>query len=217
MEKASQYGMTVVPYAGFDLGDISQSERVDIAEKHLRNLSSVNSSPLRQLLELFNKQCEDCRNLLASMNLLPSKGRPCAILLAHFYVTSDLPEHVKAEHREILRIASTLYDAAILLQSVKRSDITAIIAPNDMVGRSYLSVLDLLGCRVPEDISVLGFDNWFRFSFFPLSTVDFGLASLGYRALHTILGDIPDLDREHEIAATPYVEDRGSVRVHSIR
>jgi hypothetical protein len=207
--------MTIVPFAGFNFGDASPEKRVEKIERRLDRLKQLNSRPLKELFDRLNTLKANCNSLLKAMDLHEHSGKPCAILLSHFEATEELPEHQRSTHKELLSILSRLFDAAILLKSIERPDITAIIAPNDMIGRSYLSVLHLLGCEIPRDISIVSFDNWFRFSFFPLTTIDFGLASLGYRALHILLGDTPGIERDHDIAASPYVEDRGSVRVRA--
>jgi DNA-binding LacI/PurR family transcriptional regulator len=70
-----------------------------------------------------------------------------------------------------------------------------------------------LGLEIPDDISLLSIDNYDSFTVLPVSTVDIGADTLGYRAFHAILGDIPYRRRGgRSIIGEPRVVRRGSVR-----
>jgi hypothetical protein len=90
---------------------------------------------------------------------------------------------------------------------------TAIIAANDRIARSWVQpALVETRRHVPADVSLIGFDNTFKTTFAPPSTIDFGFGHLGYQAIHAILGDVPVMaDRHGDIAARASYVDRGTV------
>jgi LacI family transcriptional regulator len=69
--------------------------------------------------------------------------------------------------------------------------ITALIIPRDRAVMPAYSALTRLGIRIPEDLSLISFDNYLRYSLRPVTTVSIGDDDLGYRAFHAIAGDIP--------------------------
>ncbi|MBD3390490.1 MAG: GntR family transcriptional regulator [Chitinivibrionales bacterium] len=91
-------------------------------------------------------------------------------------------------------------------------DITAVIAPNQWHAVNYYHWCVLMGLRVPRDISILSFDNWLPFSRHPLSTIDQKLDSLGFRAAHLFIEDIPvKADARGNVHCDPVCIDRGSI------
>ncbi|MFN4156238.1 MAG: LacI family DNA-binding transcriptional regulator [Paracoccaceae bacterium] len=61
----------------------------------------------------------------------------------------------------------------------------AIFCGNDQIARGVIDGLTSLGVRVPEDVAIVGFDNWEIFAEAtrpPLTTIDMGLVELGRRA-----------------------------------
>lgn len=66
----------------------------------------------------------------------------------------------------------------------------AVFCGNDQIARGLIDALTLLGLRVPEDVAVVGFDNWELFAQAtrpPLTTVDMELDALGREAGLTLL------------------------------
>ena len=66
----------------------------------------------------------------------------------------------------------------------------AVFCGNDQIARGLIDALTLAGVRVPEDIAVVGFDNWEIFATAtrpPLTTVDMALKELGRLAGLTLL------------------------------
>jgi len=89
---------------------------------------------------------------------------------------------------------------------------TAVVALNDWFASCYHMWFRQMGIRVPEDISIVSFDNEPIQAHHPLTTVDFGLESLGYYAAHILIGDLPiRSDRWGNIACKPKLMDRGSL------
>lgn len=64
---------------------------------------------------------------------------------------------------------------------------TAIFAANDQSAIGVLQVAKELGVRVPEDLSVIGFDNIPETAYFDLTTVDQFLAQMGYMAIQILV------------------------------
>jgi hypothetical protein len=92
--------------------------------------------------------------------------------------------------------------------------ITALIVPNDQDSFRVHRWLQLAGVAVPRYVSVISFDNYHRFAFVPVSTIDFGFGYLGYMAFHAIMGDIPvRKSRYGDVASRPHVSHRGSLGV----
>lgn len=66
----------------------------------------------------------------------------------------------------------------------------AVFCGNDQIARGLIDALTLRGISVPEDVAVVGFDNWEIFARGtrpPLTTIDMGLNELGQRAGLTLL------------------------------
>ncbi|MBD3391838.1 MAG: GntR family transcriptional regulator [Chitinivibrionales bacterium] len=93
-----------------------------------------------------------------------------------------------------------------------RGGATAVLAQNDSFARKYYALLRMMRVRVPRAVSIIGFDNDWQSRMFPLSTVDFGISGLGYRAAHVLVGDIPvRVPRNGVMGSEPVVIDRGSL------
>ncbi|WP_116133953.1 LacI family DNA-binding transcriptional regulator [Tropicimonas sp. IMCC34043] len=82
----------------------------------------------------------------------------------------------------------------------------AFFCGNDQIARGVIDGLTLLGLRVPQDVSVVGYDNWEIFAKAtrpPLTTVDMGLFDLGQTAGHAMLDMIDGKAVEPGIVRTP--------------
>jgi hypothetical protein len=100
-----------------------------------------------------------------------------------------------------------------LLQVLGRGHPTALVVPNDQEAVHIYRWLHLAGYRVPEDVSLLSFDNSPGLQPYPIDSVDLGFGHLGYCALHAVLGDIPiRRDQTGNVLQGPRVVQRGSVR-----
>lgn len=77
-------------------------------------------------------------------------------------------------------------------QALRQSPTTAVIAYNDLIAIGLLRGLSRLGARVPQDVSVVGFDNIFGSDFCdpPLTTVAAPLRHLGSYAVTTLLEEM---------------------------
>jgi len=82
-------------------------------------------------------------------------------------------------------------------------DVDAIFCGSDQIATGVIEALAALGLRVPDDVAIVGFDNWEVFateSQPPLTTVDVNLEQMGAAAVH------------HLFAALDGVRSSGAVR-----
>ncbi len=104
-----------------------------------------------------------------------------------------------------------------LTPALSNPAIDAIIAPRDTVAEPYLRWFQELRVRLGHAISLMSFDNHFRYSFLPLTTVDPGFGDLAHRAFHILYQDMPArASRDHDIPIRPYVVNNGSVGVVNV-
>jgi LacI family transcriptional regulator len=83
--------------------------------------------------------------------------------------------------------------AKILLDSVP--DVDAIFCGSDQIARGVADTLRILGRRVPEDIALIGFDNWEPMAAGcepPLTSIDMCLEDVGRTAAEHLLSAIND-------------------------
>ncbi|WP_414843032.1 LacI family DNA-binding transcriptional regulator [Leifsonia sp. Root227] len=81
---------------------------------------------------------------------------------------------------------------AALLAGAAERDVTAVFSSNDQMALGLLHALRSAGRRVPEDVSVVGFDDIPEAAYFapPLTTVRQDFAELGRRCVARLLAEI---------------------------
>ena len=103
-----------------------------------------------------------------------------------------------------------------LLSSGERP--TALLVMDDVMAVGVLGALRELGLRVPEDVSVVSFNNvpLSRFCSPPLTTVDIGIYELGFLAASKLIERIrhPERPSTQTLVHTRIVE-RQSVRTRT--
>jgi len=97
---------------------------------------------------------------------------------------------------------------------------TAIFVMNDLLAHAIMSELQARGCRIPEDISIMGFDDMDRHSLrpSPLTTVHQPFEQMGEKAVELLLQRLSNTDGvpqalQHVLLATRLVI-RTSCRPH---
>ncbi len=78
------------------------------------------------------------------------------------------------------------------LRIAERAEITAVFVANDQMALGVLRALHERGCRVPADVSVVGFDDMAEAESFwpPLTTVRQDFDGVGQRSIEILLGAI---------------------------
>jgi LacI family transcriptional regulator len=95
-------------------------------------------------------------------------------------------------------------EAATLLLAEK-PDVDAISCGNDQIARGVADALRERGVRVPDDVAIVGYDNWEILAAAtrpPLTSVDVGLEGVGRTAAHLLLARI-DGARETGVRRLP--------------
>jgi LacI family transcriptional regulator len=83
-------------------------------------------------------------------------------------------------------IQSTACQATLELLSLKKPP-TAIFAANDQSAMGVYQAADELGIRIPDDLSVVGFDNISEAKYMGLTTIDQSLDEMGYAAVQMLI------------------------------
>jgi len=100
------------------------------------------------------------------------------------------------------------------LDRVRAAGVTAVVTYNDVMAIGLLRAATAAGIRVPEDLSIVGFDNIFGSDFTnpPLSTIQMPLEQVGNEAIDVLLRSFAAEDDEplHGSAASTSLLLRGS-------
>ena len=103
--------------------------------------------------------------------------------------------------------------------ALKDNKATAIIAGNDMIALSVIRELKGLGVKVPEQVSIIGFDNvpWCDLVDPRLSTVSMPLAEIGLQAVRILFEQIDgkSINKQQEFVVDLKVVERESVAAPS--
>ncbi len=101
-----------------------------------------------------------------------------------------------------------------LLQVIASSDITAVFCCNDLMGAGAIKACKRLGRRVPEDISVIGYDNiaLSRFIEPRLTTMDQNMFHLGESAATLLLEKIHGGENKQIMLDNVLVERESTAR-----
>lgn len=128
--------------------------------------------------------------LVGPHDLTPSAGRIAGFKRALADVRVDLP--AEAIVRGNGRFDGGVEATRELLQ--RRVAFTALFAFNDVMAIAAIGTLRRAGQRVPEDVSVIGFDDTFLATamFPPLTTVAQPMADMGRRSVRLLLDRIAD-------------------------
>ncbi len=99
-----------------------------------------------------------------------------------------------------------------LASLITQHEATVIIGMNQKLAVNYYYWLRNVGVSIPDDVSLVSFDNIPILGPHPISSVDFRRNALGYSAAHIFIRDIPvKADRQGNIGAGPEYLDRGSL------
>jgi LacI family transcriptional regulator len=96
--------------------------------------------------------------------------------------------------------------------AVLASGATAALAFNDLVAMGLLSAVQASGCRVPEDLSIVGFDDipFARYTTPPLTTAAVPAAEIGAQAWTRMRELLEGAEPGHPVTVLPQLTIRGS-------
>ena len=103
-------------------------------------------------------------------------------MVSRIYELLNHSDYEDKPHYEVYRVESAR--RALAEQLAKPRDFTAVVAYSDRVAMGACRALRQAGLRVPEDVSVVGWDNTPASGLFdpPLTTIDHAFAEMGYQA-----------------------------------
>jgi LacI family transcriptional regulator len=133
-------------------------------------------------------------------------------------VRDFLADHADAAVR-ILPCGVSFADGCEAAERVISSSATAVLAFNDLVAVGLISALRDRGVNVPEEISVVGFDDipFARYLTPPLTTASVPVTELGEHAWHRMWDLLNQRAAGHAIFLRPRIESRGSAGPVSLR
>lgn len=106
-------------------------------------------------------------------------------------------------------------DNALLEKSLRQYPVTALICANDIIALNAYQVIGKIGKRIPEDISVIGFDNIKEGEYAtpPLSTFNVPREELGKEIANYLIGMFGDKQLQYSqiVIHCPFVP-RASIR-----
>ncbi len=106
-------------------------------------------------------------------------------------------------------------DGLVLAESLFRKKVTAIFACNDLMAFGVYQAARKRGLRVPEDISIIGFDDitFSEFMEVPLTTIRQPALDMGKTAVEKVIEMINDPESEKEkVVFKPELIERKSVK-----
>jgi LacI family transcriptional regulator len=106
--------------------------------------------------------------------------------------------------------------ATVFVRELVLKGVSAIMCCNDMVAIGAIKELNAMGYKVPEDISVMGYDDIKLSKYItpPLTTIHTDLEELGEQ-LYFSLEHLIENRRIHKIVQVPYLVIRGSTAKNS--
>jgi LacI family transcriptional regulator len=112
-----------------------------------------------------------------------------------------------ADEQLIERCGATLEDGyAATLRLLRRAPgLTALVTINDLMAFAAMRAVNQLGLSVPQDISLVGFDNIDLAAYMnpPLTTVQYDADSVGREAVKLLLARIQEPERPRQIVSLP--------------
>ena len=98
------------------------------------------------------------------------------------------------------------------MKLAREPEITAVFAANDQMALGVVAALGEAGRRVPDDVSVVGFDDLPESAYFrpPLTTVRQDFDEVGRRAMRLVARALAGEERPVEDQVVPVLVPRGS-------
>jgi LacI family transcriptional regulator len=138
------------------------------------------------------KQASGRMALPARREAFAARGDELGIQVAEFLVDESGFQGVSANERLVRGAYQQLSE---LIENAGLSGATAIMAYNDLVATGFAQALREHGYRIPQDISLVGYDNFYADLTIPaLSTIDMNIHEIGRRGAEMALRCVDDPD-----------------------
>lgn len=222
-EESAIYDLTDNYVDGIILSSSVPNEQKDDYGRKLHNLLNINTKkiPLVMMERDFSYLGFDsiCTNTyIGAINAMQHLVDIGCRHIAHISIPRNLEGRYRA-YCDVLENNHIPYDS----RYVERGDLShvggyncmtklfqkgipidGVFVANDQMAVGVICAIREHGCRIPEDIKVIGFDNVFICSALnpPLSSVHLDKNALGARAIHTLLQRIHNEGPDHPIKET---------------
>lgn len=190
-DRKNELGIDTVDINNFNAGRLVAKHLIELDHKNIAYVSTTlndhHSARVRRLKGIKKEYEENC-----------PEGN------VHIFTRDISPE---TEIKNITLEHDVGYD--LTLECIKKApEITAIVAINDMVAYGVIDAIHSLGLKVPEDISVCGFDNIYPSKLSPieLTTVDHSLEKCGESAFNLLIDKLKDEPSKAHSSAITRVE-----------
>ena len=173
----------------FTAGQLIGKHLTDLGHKHVAYLSTTLNDQHTSRVRRYQGLEDACKAAGAKLSLFTQE------------ITSDYElSHVEVEYSTGYELANRCLDAA--------PETTAMVAINDMVAYgAYNAIIDR-GLRIPDDISLCGFDNIFpsHLRGISLTTIDNSLTECGKSAFKLLQEEIASYEHHGKFEPITHVE-----------
>ncbi len=199
--KKQMPGVKLLPFAHPMQG--TQQPRKEDWEEAFRQLLHKGPAPITRMLSRFS-------NDTGYSTLRPEISLAS---LAMAFWSPPFPGQAGEAYREAKRKSALLNACLYLGQVLHHEDVTAFVTCHDNVAALLYPALLGVGYRVPEEISVLSFDNDGVRGSPQVSSIDMGFGIQGFKAFHYLWDEIPvALDSKRVIPSAAYLNHWGTLR-----
>jgi hypothetical protein len=221
LEHLHEAGHTRVGYAAVDAGGWIQ-ERLRglqaVASRHYPNMKilepATSRPPKRPSLPTTEKQWSRVLAYLRKHDNAHVRRVAAEANRVHRKETGEgsLEGRLVAGDETFSPLINLVLFGGVVQSILHDTGVTALLCPNDGLARRMYWVCRQLGYAIPDDISLLSFDNDYTASSHIMSSVDFGFGHLGYCAFHLITKTLPiETTPGGRVGARAHVAVRGSV------
>jgi GntR family transcriptional regulator of arabinose operon len=178
----------------FKSGKIATDYLIKLGHKKIGFLSDVSLEGISSIRDRYYGYCQALKE-----NNLPYDKK----LISIDRVNTEFMRHYDEQH--YISELKKLYD----------SGITALIAINDIVASYVFRVAKILDIRIPEDLSVIGFDGipFSEFQEIPLTTVLQDFNKMGEDAANLVIDEINGIHRTSIKDLPVYLVERSSCSI----
>jgi len=204
-----------------------QCQRLTFLNDLTKEYPGVSIEPWIVLDRTFEKTPENLPHVIKTLYAIDSQsdGVVRKIFQQALRETKSCCPHLNTKEGYIFHIASKLMQSdhfphcdwvpilRIALQTGpiwQKDHPLALIIPNDDFSLRYIDMLHMLKIKVPHNVSIVSFDNAYRFTFTPLCSVDFGFSGLAQYAMNIFTNSIPSPSTRTTVSARPFIINRGS-------